>query len=455
MRNLIVFALFVLSQQTLALQSASIRGRVTDSVTGQPLVRATVQLRVRQDNAILARDTDADGTFVFQSVPPGDYTIEATASGYITNLYGERRDEFTPTVNKVQAGQTLSGVQIALTPGAVIYGRIVDDRGERVVGATVQALRTRFRLGLREHTIQQSVISNDLGEYRLFMLPPGEYRVRVMERSFTGASTPWYFPGTADASEAQTVELRAGQTMGSADLSSFPTRGRLVSGTCQGLSGGGSVILSARNSDVQMSKTVSAETGAFEFKGIAPGSYTLVARGNDLVAALPIDVRNADILNARLTLAPGIRVPARIRIEGHGEGDDPALENLYFTIRNDPPIPGLNTDLYSPFANGRISPELLPGDYRIELTRGEDMYVKSIRLGDLDVLDQGLRVPPLSDATLEIFVGTNLGSAQGRIAGKGATVVLVPNLSRRSQRTADSRHLHLKAACFTHYDHAH
>jgi len=399
-------------------------------------VRATVQLRgTRHENVAIARDTGPDGTFVFQNVPPGEYTIEASATGYIPNLYGELRDPPAPAFHNLAPGQTLSGVQIALTPGAVIYGRLVDDRGELVVGATVQALRTRFWQGLRDYTVIQSVTSNDLGEYRLYLLPPGEYRVQVLENSFTRASTPWYFPATADPAEAQAIDLRVGQTLGGVDLSSVPTRGRLISGILQNASGGGAVVLSSRNSDVQMSKTADSNTGAFEFKGIPPGSYILVGRANDLEAVVALDIRNADILNARLTPAPGIRIPARIRIEGHGDGDDPALEGLYFTIRNDPPIPGMNTDTYSPFANGRIAPQLLPGDYRIELTRSENMYLKSARLGDVDVLEQGLRMPPVSDATLEILVGTNPGSVQGRTAGKGATVVLVPDSARRNQRT--------------------
>ena len=438
MRFLISLALFLLSQQNPAtsLRPAMVQGRVTDSVTAQPLVRATVQLRgVRNNNAVIARDTGADGTFLFPNVPPGEYTIEASATSYIPDMYGDGRDEFTPAIHTLTSGQTRSGVEIALKPAAAIYGRIIDDRGELVVGATVQARRTRYRQGLREYVVVQSVTSNDLGEYRLYKLPPGDYRVSVTARSFTRASIPWYVPGNV-ASKDRPIDLRVGQTMGGLDISSFPTRGYIVSGTVSGLSGSGAtVILGSKSGDVQMSKTVAVDTNAFEFKGIPPGAYTLVAKVNDLDAALPVDVRSADILNARLTLAQGIRIPVRVRIEGHGDGDDPALEKLYFAIRQDPPIPGLNTDMYSPFANGRFNPALLPGDYRVELTQTDDMYLKSIRLGDVDVLARGLQVPPASDAQLEIIVGSHPGSVQGRTAGKGVTVVLVPDPDRRNQRT--------------------
>jgi hypothetical protein len=123
-----------------------------------------------------------------------------------------------------------------------------------------------------------------------------------------------------------------------------------------------------------------------------------------------------------------------MRIEGHGDADDPELEKLYFTIRADPAIGGLSNDVYSPFPNGRLTLDLVAGDYRIDLIRNEDMYVKSMRLGAVDVLAEGLHVPPASDAQLEVVVATNPGSVQGRVTGTGATVVLVPDPARRGQR---------------------
>jgi len=420
---------------------ATVQGRVIDSVTQRPLVRAVVQVRSTDSEVLLARDTAADGTFVFPNVPRGDYTIQASAAGYIGSVYGERPDYVTPlggpnpAAQTLRPGQSLSGIQIALTPGGVIYGRVTDDRGELVVGATVQAARTRYADGRRQYTTAQSVTSDDRGEYRLFMLAPGEYRIRVTETSFTRASFPWYFPGTADSSEAQAIQLQAGQTVAGIDLTSFPTRGRRISGILQGPPGSTpSVNLSSSNGEIQMSKTPDATTGTFSFPAVPPGSYTLASHTDDLKATLTVDVRNSDISNARLTLAPGFDIPTRVRIEGHGDRDDPELETLYFSIRSSPTIPGLNSDLYSPFPDGHFTLDLVAGEYRIDLTRMENMYVKSMRLGEVNVLAEGLRVPPASDALLEILVGTNPGSVQGRVSGAGATVVLVPEAARRNER---------------------
>ena len=426
---------------------ATVQGRVLDSVTLQPVARATIQLQGGRSIPhagpyVLARDTAADGTFIFQNVPPGDYAIEVAHSGYITSFYGEMKNEFTPGTHTLNPGQSLSGIQVALTPAAVIYGRLVDDRGDVVVGGSVHALKTTYRDGSRQRIVVQSATSNDLGEYRLFMLPPGEYLVNVSERSLAGRqSNSWFFPGTVDSDEARPINLRPGETLGGVSFASVPTRGRRVAGSVQGASGNGtSVWLSSRNGDVKIERVANPDTGTFEFTGVFPGNYTLVARTIDLKAAMPLDVRNADILNASITLAPGFRIPVRVRIEGHRDAPDPDLEKLYFAIRRDPPVSGLESDVYSPFADGMLSFELPAGDYWIDISHPapirekEDMYVKSITLGEIDVLNQGLRVSNSSDVPMEILVGTNPGSVSGRTSGTNVTVVLIPDAARRGQR---------------------
>jgi hypothetical protein len=332
-------------------------------------------------------------------------------------------------------GQVLSGIEIPLAPGGVIYGRLSDDRGDYIIGATVQALRSTYRGGRREREIVQFAVTNDLGEYRLFNLPPGEYRISMREPPGWGrASIPWFFPGTVDAADAQAIDLQAGQVLGGISFPSVPTRAQKVAGSVHGAAGyGASVILSSRGGDVQMEKTVDPDTGAFEFGGVPPGAYTLVGRTAELKAGMLLDVPNADILNARITLAPGFKIPVRVRIEGHAEGPDPELERLYFVARLDPAISGLEIDKYSPFEDGRFTLDLIAGNYWIEISEPTDAYITSVKLGDQDVLNQGLRVAASSEIPLQIVVGKTAGGVTGRAAGKDATVVLVPDAVRRNQ----------------------
>jgi hypothetical protein len=439
-----VLLALVLLQQTAA-APASVEGVVIDSSTGRPLSGATVTLRDRTAaHAVMQTDTRADGTFFFPSVPPASYTFEASHAGYLGNSYGDAAELFpgfrAPSFQEVTAGQRRAGVRIALTPGGVLHGRVMDDRGDVVVGATVQAFRTQFRNGLRDRVVVQRATTDDLGEYRLFMLPAGEYAVAVIDPALSGPSlrpdgVPLFFPGTLDPTEAQPLLLQPGEIRGAIDFAALPTKARRVTGSVQGLPPGdaASIFLTPRNGTASSFDT-SKPDGTFEFNNVMPGSYVLVAQTVNSRSMVPLEVRNADVLNVRLTLGSAFRVPVRVRIEGHPDGNDPDIGNLYFLVRRDPPIAGLDSDTYSPFENGRFSVEVLGGNYRLDLTRTEDFYVKAMTLDGVDVLNSGLRVESSSDSALEILVGTNPGSVEGRVQGQGVTVVLVPEIARRGQR---------------------
>jgi hypothetical protein len=452
--RVIFILLLVLQGAAQPQMPGSVQGIIVESGTGSPLPGVTVHLR-GGSNVSIAADSGSDGTFQFRNVPPGTYQIEARRAGYIPALYGGEQAQTATAVTmnghisapvitltapaiSIASGQTLTGISIALTRGAVIYGRLVDDRGEVVVGATVEALRTTYRDGRRERIPVQRVVSNDLGEYRLFMLAPGEYCVRVSLgseglRQDTLYAVPVYFPGTIDAKEARNIELRAGETVAGLDFLAFPARMRRITGSVIGADGdGAAVLLSPRNSTEAMNQPVDPGSGAFEFKDVVPGPYLLVARTHSRRSAHSVDIGNVDVLNQRLPLGDGSPVAARVRIEGNAPGDDPELEKLYFAVRPELPLPGIEADLYSPFAHGRIRLNLLPGSYWIELTRPNDFYVKSMMLGGDDVLSRGLQVNGSSDVPLEIVVAKNAGSVEGRAEKGGVTVVLVPDAGRRA-----------------------
>jgi hypothetical protein len=119
-----------------------------------------------------------------------------------------------------------------------------------------------------------------------------------------------------------------------------------------------------------------------------------------------------------------------------------------FNLIADPPIPGADPDVYGPFSNGFLAfGVLLRQDYRIALrivrspsasARLRDVYIKSIRLGNRDVMSEGLRVEdPANMPPLEIVLGLKSGTVSGIVVSEkqkpegNATVVLVPDERRR------------------------
>ena len=431
---------------------ASVDGVVIDSQTRQPLAGATVTVDDRNGHdGKMIIVTDNNGRFAFRNVTPGMVLIEASRSGYVPELAGTAfnapagfsPDPLTPIApviaQQLAPGQVLSGLLLVLTPGGVITGRLTDDHGEVVVGAVVQAWKTTHRNGLRERTLVQSVVSNDLGEYRFFMLKPGQYSISLVPPTVDvrGFAIPLFYPGTVDVKTATYIDLHVGETIERVDFASIPTKNRRISGGVQGNgSDGVTVTLSPANGIAKKIVSIKGDTSnaAFEFADVVPGTYELAAFNIYGRAVVPLDVRNADLLGTRIVLGANFRIPAQVRIEGHPPGNDPVLETLYFNVRPDIPVVGLEPEVYSPFADGHFIVEALKRDYWIEFARGDDYYIKAITLDGVDVLNQGLRVMSSSDRPMEVVVDNHFGAVQGSAAAANATVVLVPDAARRNQR---------------------
>lgn len=80
MLRLPVVLFLFLAAQTLFAQSGVIRGRVTDALTNEPILFATVALAGTQTGTV----TDLEGKYVLESLAPGLYTVEVSYVGYET-----------------------------------------------------------------------------------------------------------------------------------------------------------------------------------------------------------------------------------------------------------------------------------------------------------------------------------------------------------------------------------
>lgn len=173
--------------------------------------------------------TDQDGRFVFNGVAPGEYRIDVQKTGFASAADPVTR----PRTYTVAAGQPLDNISIVLQKGAVITGKVLDQKGEPVTDAHVMALRRIPSPGamtaaprLIPAPMQGSQQTNDIGEYRVSGLPPGEYFLAASPRgmgfggpgmaSTTGngggapTATTTYYPGTVDQAGAQPITVAAG-----------------------------------------------------------------------------------------------------------------------------------------------------------------------------------------------------------------------------------------------------
>jgi protocatechuate 3,4-dioxygenase beta subunit len=214
-----------------------ISGRVTAEGTNAPISGARVMIfamgRPTTPSAapmmrLPQATTDQDGRFVFSTVAPGEYRIDVQKTGYASGFEPMTR----PKTYAVAAGQPLD-VSIVLQKGAVISGKVLDQKGDPLTDARVMALRRITPPGnsnmpprLVPAPMQGPQQTNDIGEYRVTGLAPGEYFVAALPRSpgfggpgmasapGNGGGTPTasttYYPGTVDQAGAQPITVAAG-----------------------------------------------------------------------------------------------------------------------------------------------------------------------------------------------------------------------------------------------------
>lgn len=294
--------------------TAGIRGRIVSAETGAPIRRAQVRLS-GPDIMPKATSTDGQGIYEFRDLPAGRFTLNASKSGYVSVGYGQTRPFESGKPIELAEAQVVQKVDIVMPKGSVIAGRIIDEFGEPVADAAVSAMRSSWSNGRRRlQPTGRTATTNDLGQYRIYGLPPGDYFVSATLRDAqermigemamvalgpagsTGANTdaprtgyaPTYYPGTPNGNEAQKITVAIGQEAQNTDFALAAVRLAKISGTVVGSDGqpASGVMVSALPTAAVAGAPVmlgvsSARTdrnGHFTLAGVPPGDYTLSAR---------------------------------------------------------------------------------------------------------------------------------------------------------------------------------
>ena len=173
-------------------------------------------------------------------------SVSASKGIYVTFEYGQRKPFERAKPIDLAEGQVAEKTDIALPRGGVISGVLLDDVGDPAAGVRVTAMRQQYRDGKRGLvSIGRSVETNDVGQYRLYGLPPGGYFVGALPSTVNPAipmlnapsGAPTYFPGTVSEMEAQRVTVQPAQERALADFTLVPSRLVKVSGTATNATG--------------------------------------------------------------------------------------------------------------------------------------------------------------------------------------------------------------------------
>jgi hypothetical protein len=448
------------SRPDAVLDRASIQGtviRAGAAAARQPITDARVELRPGNVSVM----TGADGAFTFRNLAPGRYTISITRDGFIPQEDRPRGLTVSGLSVTVNAGQTLKDIVLPMIPTPVIIGKVFDPIGEPLAAALVRAY-------LREYTpygTQLKVVSkgmtNDLGEFRLFGLNFGAYFVSAgngdreraaalgktrlspnVSKADDGYATI-FFNGAEDISRAQPVYLAPGLDSGALDIilrdsTRFTIRGRVLP-----VAAAAKIVLAPKGSDLSEADYFIEpnSSGAFEIRGVSPGSYLLratAAAGAMSSDVLAINVTDRDIDGVPLTLedtmsiSGGIFVDRSLRSSLAGLHVKLVRSGTEFVQRIDAPA--------APDGAFMLSPVDRSGEYDVVVEPlPPGLYVRSMSSGGRSILQGKSRLLPnqwLQIALAESNEALEVHVSKGSDPAAGAQVVLIPEpvLRRRADR---------------------
>ena len=461
-----------------------IRGHLVTAETGAPVRRGQVRI---SGSDILPKTaiSDNEGAYEFRDLPAGRFTINATKSGYVNVGYGQTRPFESPKQIDLADGQVIDKADITMPRGSVISGRIIDEFGEPVADAAVSAMRSTWQNGRRRlQSTGRTATTNDLGQYRIYGLPPGEYYVSatlrgtqemmVMEMAVAaavrastidGADTPrsgyapTYYPGTPNGTEAQKLSLAVGQEAQNTDFGLVPVKLSRISGTVIGSEGrpleGVMVSATPRSSAASpmifpsASASRTDRNGTFTLNGVAPGDYTLNARttlvttssgdgdrmvftmtrvaggggdGQSEFGSIPLSVSGDDMSNVVIATSKGTTVSGRVVYEG---GSKPNANTLR--------ISAAEADAEGPLGMlGGSSSVTAEGTFEIKGLAGQRIFrvsnipagwvLKAVRLNGNDITDNGLDIRASEPVSgLEVVLTTKTTELTGAVkAGNDA-----------------------------------
>jgi carboxypeptidase family protein len=221
-----------------------ISGRVVDAPSGSAVARARVRLNwmgpgVRRPPVT----TDTSGNFAFTELPPGSFTLAAEKSTYLTARYPEAGPTLRAANQPVPLsdGQTVDRLVIRMYHGGAITGHVIDANGDPVEMVQIQALRLPKFGGRPQPRFGGG--SNDLGEFRIPRLEPGQYvLLATPNRSFVPPDRadvgntepqpmPTFYPSVLSMGQAQPISVARGATVAGIDLQLVDGQAASVSGT--------------------------------------------------------------------------------------------------------------------------------------------------------------------------------------------------------------------------------
>ena len=442
------------------------------SLNGEMVRKATVRLQGMstqpgQPPTSYSETTDKAGKFVFDDVAPGRYLLSAEKAGFVTARYGARSNTPLSSPLDLTSGTEMKDLAIKMTPQGVIAGKVLDQDGDPVISAQVQAMRFAYARGRRQLQPSGGTTTNDLGEYRLINLAPGRYFISATDRRPTQFGTQerpgragavqegnitTYYPNGADTSSAVAVDVAAGGEMRGMDIRLLQAKVYTVRGKAVDPSGvPTSAILSFTRKDDTSNLPALLNgggtsqlrpDGTFEFRSIVPGTYVLqlmqvnVVNGNqpaNVTGRLEVSVGDANIDDLVLPLVPRPEITGTVTLE---DGDiatllQPAQSTPRPTVAGNAVIPqpgrlGLTLIATESIPTGASTTQVKEDGtfrlnalgttkYALNVSLPQGTYLKSARFAGQDVTNAPIDLSSGTGGTLDLVLSSKAATVTGSV----------------------------------------
>src|SRR2546423_5021707 len=288
-------------------------------------------------------------------------------------------------------------------------------------------------------------MTNDVGEFRLFAIPPGQYYLSATLRNMMGFGaesddrsgySPTYFPGTPNVAEAQRVTIRVGQILSDINMALMPTRTARISGTAvdsQGRPMMGVVMAIPRGESMMVMFGPPGQIrpdGTFTINGLAPGTYRLQTQGGPSMdaeaASEEVTISGDDVNGIRLVGSKPSIASGRVIVDAAAaQSLRPSTLRLSLQpLLFDGPLmgtmgpAGVNDDL-------TFELKTRPGRMKVALAGPAPGWtIRAVRYRGFDVTDSGIEFKANEDITdIELELTNRLTDLSGLVTnGRGAAV---------------------------------
>ena len=439
---------------------ASVSGTVTNSLTGEPVLRAHVVLH----NSAPGPDglpqtygalTNQEGKFTITQLPPGRYVASADRIGFVMLPKSVSALNFN---FPLAPGDKREDLNLTLTPAGAILGRVLDAAGEPVPNALVVA---------EGNEGSETAATDEQGRYRIGGLRPGKYRIHATSRSSPFSSevrtdgtedihnSTTYYPDSLARASARRLDVGPAAELSGIDIRLVRTGILSVSGKVSGMPGGiartGIAVAREGENGYSGPQSIVKPDGSFTISPLDPGKYTLAAvsygqrpLGNLRSAPVEIELAGESLAHIELRMISPFVVAGQMRFDderarlplqraarpGQPPAAQPAAPPRQIHLRAVTGFQGdeLATDIGTD--DSFTMENVLPGRFHVLLSWGP-AYVRSVRIGSTetegDILD--VRNGPAGPVTIAVSslmcqVSGTVNDSDGPAAN--TRVVLVP-----------------------------